>query len=259
MSTRKIDDLVRALGIEGISRSEVSRICKSLDEEVETFLTRPIEGEHPYVWLDATFHKVRQACRVTSVATVVAIGVNDQGQRTILGAATGQSEDHQFWTSFLRSLIKRGLKGVRLVISDAHEGLRQAIAKVITGATWQRCRVHFMRNLLSTLPKSVQDTVGAVVRSVFSAPDHATAMTQLHEVAKMLEPKFPRPRSCWKRPRKTPWLTCTSPASIVDVCTRRIRSSACTRSQAPHPGDRDLPDARLVAAHGRDAARRARR
>jgi putative transposase len=192
VSTRKVDDLVRALGIDGISRSEVSRICRVLDEEVRTFVSRPIEGEHPYVWLDATFHKVRQDGRVTSVATVVAIGVNDQGQRTILGAQTGQSEDHQFWTSFLRSLIKRGLKGVRLVISDAHEGLRQAIAKILAGTTWQRCRVHFMRNLLSTVPKGAQETVAAVVRSVFSAPDHATAMTQLLDVARMLEPRFPQ-------------------------------------------------------------------
>ena len=144
VSTRKVDDLVRALGIDGISRSEVSRICKVLDEEVKTFLSRPIEDEHPYVWLDATFHKVRQAGRVTSVATVVAIGVSATGERHILGAQTGQSEDHQFWVAFLRSLIKRGLKGVRLVISDAHEGLRQAIAKVLADTTWQRCRVHFI-------------------------------------------------------------------------------------------------------------------
>jgi len=143
VSTRKVDDLVRALGIDGISRSEVSRICKSLDEEVRAFCSRPIEGEHPYVWLDATFHKVRQAGRVTSVATVVAIGVNEQGQRTILGVQTGQSEDQQVLASFLRSLIKQGLKGVRLVMSDAHEGLRHAIAKILSGATWQRCRVHF--------------------------------------------------------------------------------------------------------------------
>src|SRR3990170_4238265 len=192
ISTRKVDDLVRALGIDGISKSEVSRICKVLDEEVRTFLHRPIEGEHPYVWLDATFHKVRQAGRVTSVATVVAIGVNDQGQRRILGAATGQSEDHQFWTSFLRSLIKRGLKGVRLVISDAHEGLRQAIAKVLHEASWQRCRVHFMRNVLSTVPKQAQDAVAAIVRTIFAQPDHASAMDQLHEVARMLAPKFPQ-------------------------------------------------------------------
>src|SRR5215211_7362748 len=192
VSTRKVDDLVRALGIDGISRSEVSRICKSLDEEVRTFLARPIEDEHPYVWLDATFHKVRQAGRVTSVATVVAIGVSATGERHILGVQTGQSEDHQFWVAFLRSLIKRGLKGVRLVISDAHEGLRQAIAKILAGATWQRCRVHFMRNLLSTVPKGAQDTVAAVVRTVFAQPDHVSAMTQLHDVARMLTPKFPQ-------------------------------------------------------------------
>lgn len=192
VSTRKVDDLVRALGIDGISRSEISRICKVLDEEVKTFLSRPIEGEHPYIWLDATFHKVRQAGRVTSVATVVAIGVSVTGERHILGAQVGQSEDHQFWVSFLRQLIKRGLKGVRLVISDAHEGLRQAIAKILVGATWQRCRVHFMRNLLSTVPKGAQDTVAAVVRSIFSAPDHHSAMTQLKDVARMLEPRFPQ-------------------------------------------------------------------
>jgi transposase-like protein len=192
VSTRKVDDLVRALGIDGISRSEVSRICKSLDEEVKTFLSRPIEGEHPYVWLDATFHKVREAGRVVSVATVVAIGVDDQGQRRILGVQTGASEDHQFWVAFLRSLVRRGLKGVRLVISDAHEGLRQAIAKVIAGASWQRCRVHFMRNLLSVTPRGAQDTVAAIVRTIFAAPDHASAMTQLHEVARMLEARFPQ-------------------------------------------------------------------
>jgi transposase-like protein len=118
--------------------------------------------------------------------------VNEKGQRTILGAQTGQSEDHQFWTSFLRSLIKRGLKGVRLVVFDAHEGLRQAIAKVLAGTTWQRCRVHFMRNLLSTVPRGAQDAVAAIVRSVFSQPDHASAMTQLHDVARMLEGRFPQ-------------------------------------------------------------------
>jgi putative transposase len=192
VSTRKVDDLVRALGIDGISRSEVSRICKVLDEQVRAFLGRPIDQECPYVWLDATFHKVREAGRVISVATVVAIGVSRRGERTVLGAATGPSEDHQFWTSFLRSLVKRGLRGVRLVISDAHEGLRQAIEKVLSGTTWQRCRVHFMRNLLSTVPKQAQDAVAAIVRSVFSQPDHASAMTQLHEVARMLSDRFPQ-------------------------------------------------------------------
>ncbi len=166
VSTRKVDDLVRALGIDGISRSEVSRICKVLDEEVRTFLGRPIEAECPYLWLDATFHKLREAGRVVSVATVVAIGVTEQGERTVLGAATGASEDHQFWTSFLRTLVKR--------------------------ASWQRCRVHFMRNVLSVVPKQAQDAVAAIIRTIFAQPDHHSAMDQLHEVAKMLAPKFPQ-------------------------------------------------------------------
>lgn len=191
VSTRKVDDLVRALGIDGISRSEVSRICKVLDTEVRGFLARPIETECPYVWLDATFHKVREAGRVISVATVVAIGVTTTGERTVLGASTGPSEDHQFWVAFLRSLIKRGLRGVRLVISDAHEGLRQAIAKVLHDSSWQRCRVHFMRNLLSTVPKQAHDAVAAIVRMIFAEPDHPSAMAKLREVVGMLSERFP--------------------------------------------------------------------
>jgi putative transposase len=192
ISTRKVDDLVRALGMDGISRSEVSRICKALDEDVKGFLTRSIEGAFPYLWLDATFHKIRLGGRVVSVATVVAVGVSEHGHRSVLGVDTGPSEDHQFWTSFLRSLVRRGLKGVRLVISDAHEGLRQAIAKVLSGTQWQRCRVHFMRNLLSVVPKSAQDAVAAIVRTVFAQPDHPSAMAQLHEVTTMLRPRFPQ-------------------------------------------------------------------
>lgn len=192
ISTRKVDDLVRALGMDGISKSEVSRLCKVLDEDVKTFLARPIEGEHPYVWLDATFHKIREGSRVIQVATVVAVGVSEAGHRSVLGVDTGPSEDHAFWTSFLRSLVKRGLRGVRLAISDAHEGLRQAIAKVLGGATWQRCRVHFMRNLLSVVPKTAQDTVAAIVRTIFVQPDHPSAMAQLAEVAKVIRGRFPQ-------------------------------------------------------------------
>ena len=192
VSTRKVDDLVRALGMDGISRSEVSRICKSLDEDVKVFLSRPIEGEHPYLWLDATFHKIREGGRVVSVATVVAVGVSGAGHRSVLGVDTGPSEDHQFWTTFLRSLVRRGLKGVRLVISDAHEGLRQAIAKVFSGTQWQRCRVHFMRNLLSVVPRAAQETVAAIVRTIFSQPDHASAMAQLRDVAQMIRTRFPQ-------------------------------------------------------------------
>lgn len=192
VSTRKVDDLVRALGMDGISKSEVSRLCKVLDEDVKTFLQRPIEGEHPYVWLDATFHKIREGGRVIQVATVVAVGVSEAGHRSVLGVETGPSEDHAFWTSFLRSLVRRGLKGVRLAISDAHEGLRQAIAKVLGGAIWQRCRVHFMRNLLAVVPKTAQDTVAAIVRTIFIQPDHVSAMAQLHDVVKVIKGRFPQ-------------------------------------------------------------------
>ena len=192
VSTRKVDDLVRALGIDGISKSEVSRICKVLDEDVRAFLTRPIDADHPYLWLDATFHKVRELGRVISVATVVAVGVDEDGQRHVLGCDTGPSEDHVFWTRFLRELVKRGLKGVRLVISDSHEGLKGAICKVFPEASWQRCRVHFMRNLLSTVTKGTQEAVAALVRTIFAQPDHASAMVHLKDVAAMLRRKFPQ-------------------------------------------------------------------
>ena len=191
ISTRKVDDLVRALGMDGISKSEVSRICKALDAEVEAFRHRSIEGEHPYVWLDATYHKVREGGRVVSLATVVAIGVNTQGWRQVLGVEVGPSEDQAFWTAFLRSLLRRGLKGVVLVISDAHTGLVPSVAKVLGGAAWQRCRVHFMRNLLATVPRSAGGTVAAIVRTIFAQPDHPSAMAQLRRVAEGLAPKFP--------------------------------------------------------------------
>ena len=146
VSTRKVDDLVKALGIDGISKSEVSRICKTLDSEVEAFRSRPIEEQCPYVILDATFHKVREFDRVVSVACVVAVGVTTEGERRVLVVDCGPSEDEAFWTRFLRDLVKRGLKGVHQVVSHAHEGLEAAIAKVLSGVQWQRCRVHLMRN-----------------------------------------------------------------------------------------------------------------
>jgi putative transposase len=191
VSTRKVDDLVKALGIDGISKSEVSRLCKVLDQEVEAFRSRPIDDECPYVILDATFHKVREIDRVTSVACIVAVGVTTAGERRVLGVDCGPSEDEAFWTRFLRALVKRGLKGVRLVISDAHEGLRSAAAKVLAGTQWQRCRVHFMRNLLSTVPRAAQETVAAFVRTIFYQPDHHSAMAHLKEVASMLQQRFP--------------------------------------------------------------------
>jgi len=192
VSTRKVDDLVKGLGLDGISKSEVSRICAELDPIVEAFRTRPLTTEYPYVWLDATYHKVRIDGRVVSQATVVAIGVTLDGERHILGVDVGASEDRGFWTAFLRSLVKRGLAGVRLVISDAHEGLKAAIGAVLSGATWQRCRVHFMRNLLATVPQAMREPIAAIVRTVFAQPDYPSAMTQLHKVADGLRARFPQ-------------------------------------------------------------------
>jgi putative transposase len=192
VSTRKVDDLMRALGLDGISKSEVSRICGELDTAVAAFRTRALTSEHRYLWVDATYHKVRVDGRVISQATVVAVGVTSTGERQVLGLDVGPSEDRAFWTAFLRSLVKRGLRGVRLVVSDAHEGLKQAIATVLTGTTWQRCRVHFMRNLLATVPQGTREAIAAVVRTIFAQPDHASALVQLRKVAEALRPRFPR-------------------------------------------------------------------
>jgi putative transposase len=163
-----------------------------LDPVVAAFRTRPLTSEHRSLWVDATYHKVRVDGRVISQATVVAIGITVEGDRQVLGVDVGPSEDRAFWTAFLRSLVKRGLKGVRLVVSDAHEGLKQAIATVLTGATWQRCRVHFMRNLLATVPHGAREAIAAIVRTIFAQPDHASALAQLRKVADGLRGRFPR-------------------------------------------------------------------
>src|ERR671939_21576 len=175
VSTRRVDDLVKALGLDGLSKSQVSRLCQELDAEVERFRTRKLGGPYPYCWLDATFVKVRQAGRVVNVAVVIAIGVNASGQREGLGLDVGPSEDGAFWLAFLRSLVARGLGGVRLVISDAHQGLKGAIAAVLQGASWQRCRTHFMRNALAVVHKSAQQMVAATIRTVFVQPDAESA------------------------------------------------------------------------------------
>jgi transposase-like protein len=193
ISTRKVDELVKALGMEGISKSQVSRLCEELDEEVGRFRDRPLEGPYPYVWLDATYVKARQDGRVVSVAVVIAVGVNAKsGEREILGLDVGPSEEGAFWTAFLRSLVARGLTGVRLVTSDAHRGLKGAIEAVLVGACWQRCRVHFMRNALSLVPKAAQQMVGATIRTVFAQPDSGSAREQWRRVADGFRSRFPK-------------------------------------------------------------------
>ncbi len=189
VSTRKVDDLVQAMGMSGISKSQVSELCKGIDVRVNSFLERPIEGEWTYLWLDATYLKVRENGRIVSVAAIIATGVNTDGRREILGLGLGPSEAAVFWLGFLRGLEKRGLKGVRLVISDAHEGLKAAIAQVFK-ATWQRCRVHFMRNALAYVSKPEHQMVAAAIRTVFMQADQAAASQTWRKVADQLRPRI---------------------------------------------------------------------
>ena len=192
VSTRRVDDLVKALGLEGISKSQVSRVCAELDGAVERFRARRLGGAYPYLWLDATFLKVRDGERVVTKAVVVAVGVNAEGRREVLGFDVGPSEDGAFWEAFLRGLVGRGLAGVELVVSDAHEGLRRAIAAVLHGASWQRCRVHFVRNALALVPKGVQAMVAASIRTVFAQPTSKAARAQWREVADGFRKPYPR-------------------------------------------------------------------
>jgi putative transposase len=192
VSTRKVDDLLQALGLTGIDKSKVSRICKELDEAVEGFRNRPLEGEYPYLWLDALYLKVRQNHRIVSQAMVIAIGVRETGDRDILGFALGASEDEAFWLDFLRSLVRRDLKGVRLVTSDAHEGLKAALSQVLGSVTWQRCRVHFMRNILAHVPKGDKAMVAAALRTIFAQPDRQAAHQQLEEVVQAMRTRWPK-------------------------------------------------------------------
>ncbi len=196
VSTRRVDELVQSLGLAGMSKSQVSLLCQELDGEVERFRTRPL-GEagtrFPYVWLDATFLKGRQHGRVVAQAVVIAIGLNAvTGQREVLGLDVGPSEDGAFWLSFLRGLVARGLCGVQLVVSDAHEGLKTAICSVLHGASWQRCRVHFVRNALALVPKSAAQLVAATIRTVFAQPEPEMARAQWHQVADGFRPRYPK-------------------------------------------------------------------
>jgi putative transposase len=191
VSTRSVDDLVKAMGMSGVSKSQVSRLCGEIDDKIKTFLDRPLEGDWPYVWLDATYLKVRQDGRIVSVAAIIAVGVNSAGRREVLGLAIGASEAETFWTDFLRKLARRGLRGVKLVISDAHEGIKAAVSKVLS-ASWQRCRVHFMRNVLAHAGKQGRRVVAAFIGTAFAQDDAGAAKAQWRQVADQLRPRVPK-------------------------------------------------------------------
>jgi putative transposase len=191
ISTRSVDDLVKAMGMSGISKSQVSRLCEEIDVRVKAFLERPIEGDWPYVWVDATYLKVRQAGRIVSVAVTIAVGVNGDGRREVLGMAIGASEAETFWTDFLRSLARRGLRGVKLVISDAHEGIKAAVSRVFS-ATWQRCRVHFARNATAHAGKSGRRVVSAFIATAYAQETPEAAKGQWRKVADQLRPTVPK-------------------------------------------------------------------
>jgi transposase-like protein len=189
ISTRSVDDLVKAMGASGISKSQVSRLCQEIDERVNAFLTRPIEGEWPYLWIDATYLKERQAGRIVSTAVIIAVGVNTDGRREVLGVTTGPSEAEPFWKAFLRSLADRGLRGVKLVIADDHKGLRTAAAKVFH-ASHQRCRVHWMRNALAHVPPKQRPAVVAMLKTIFAQESAVAAHQQWCSVADALRERF---------------------------------------------------------------------
>jgi transposase-like protein len=191
VSTRKVEALVQSLGIAGISKSEVSRLCAGLDEQASIFRTRRLDAEYPYLWLDARYEKVREDGRVLSMAVIVAYGVRADGVREVLGIDVGLSEDVVLWRAFLQDLVARGVRGVKLVTSDAHAGLKQAIAEVFVGSAWQRCRIHLTRNALARVPKTAQAMVAATVRSIFEQPDRAAAEAQLRHVCETLGQRFP--------------------------------------------------------------------
>jgi putative transposase len=191
VSTRSVDELVKAMGLAGISKSQVSRLCAEIDERVKTFLTRPIEGLWPYLWIDATYVKVREGGRIISVAVIIAVGANADGRREVLGMAVGPSEAEPFWSKFLRSLTERGLRGVKLVISDSHEGLKKAARRVLS-ATWQRCSVHFMRNALANVEPKHRGMIAAAIRTAFAQETEKEAHAEWKAVADRLRKRFPR-------------------------------------------------------------------
>ena len=195
VSTRRVDDLVQAMRLSGISKSTVSKLCKYIDDRVNAFLDRPLVGDWPHLWLDATYLKLREGGRIVSVAAIIAVAANTDGKREIVGLHIGPSEAETFWATFLKSLVRRGLRGTKLVISDAHEGLKAAIRRVM-GASWQRCRVHWMRNAQAYVGRAQQSMVAAALRQAFIQPDRASTSQTLRYTADQLRAKWPKLAAC---------------------------------------------------------------
>ena len=245
VSTRRVDDLVQAMRLAGISKSTVSKLCKDIDDRVNAFLDRSLVGEWPYLWLDATYLKQREGGRIVSVAAIIAVAANTEGKREIVGLHIGPSEAETFWSTFLKSLVRRGLRGTKLVISDAHGGLKAAIRRVM-GASWQRCRVHWMRNALAYVPKGQQSMASAALRQAFVQPDRTSASQTVRHVADQLRAKWPQALSLRETPssghsstraKPTCWRISTSPPSTGPSSTRPIPLGTAVGQWAVPPRD----------------------
>ena len=259
VSTRSVDELVKAMGMSGISKSQVSRLCAEIDERVNAFLDRPIEGDWPYLWIDATYVKVREAGRIVSVAVIIAVAVNTDGMREVLGMAIGPSEAEPFWTSFLRSLTRRGLRGVKLVISDAHVGIKAAVAKVLK-STWQRCRVHFLRNALAHAGKGQRQMVLALINTVFAQDTQEAAITQWRSRGRSAASEVPEARRADGRRR----IRCAGLHELPEGTSRadplhQSAGAAQRRDQTAHRCRGHLPERSRHHAPRRRAAARAER
>ena len=265
VSTRKVDALVAAIGSEaGISCSEVSRICQGLDAQIQAFLERPLDGcRYPYLYLDATYlhGRLGKTLQVCSRAVVVAMGVNADGRRELLGLKVGDSESEPFWREFLASLKQRGLTGVRLVVSDAHVGLTKAVGRMFQGCSWQRCRVHFARNLLQTVPKAQQEMVAAALRSVFTQQSAATVEEQWDQVAAMLTAKFPRAAELMAGhgPGGRAGVPALPSQPLAQALEHQPAGAGQRGDQTPHPCRRHLPQRRRDHPLGGGRAAGARR
>ena len=240
VSTRSVDDLVRAMGGTGVSKSQVSRLCEEIDARVKAFLDRPLEGDWPYLWLDATYLKVRRNHRIVSVAVIVAVGVNTDGRREVLGMDIGSSEAETFWVEFLRKLRRRGLRGVKLIVSDAHEGIKAAVAKLIN-ATWQRCRVHTMRNALAHAGKSSRRVVSAFMATAFAQGQRRSRQGAVAQGRRPTQAQAAQARRVHGRGRiRCARLYELSPRALVEAALDQWPRTAQRRDQTAHRGRRHL-------------------